>query len=443
MKKSLLALGIIAALGLRLFMMAVALQHPERTAAGNDERVHNGLADSLLRGAGFTMNAGPSDPRNITRVPCYPVLIAAAKVLAGARFIPALIAFQNILALAVAAMLFLFIKPRYGERAAWIALLISLADIPTIVFSDLLLTEIPYLFLSVVSMMLFVTMMEGTDPFRLAVFAGATASLAALCRPIHQFFPFLLALAGLATHWKRRAAAGRTIALFLCVYVAGIAPWLARNYLTYGKAELTHLTAVHAYMFKAGGVLAVVEGRDIEEVKRDLERKARDEWGIANINEDPRSGEMLSFARRTIAQHPLAFGYSTLAGVAGNALMPEKGALYGLMGERAPRFNLAWSERKPGAGLAGSSDAFGIAGIAIVAFQAAVLCVIYAIIGYGFVSRRVRAGDFLVLLSVAAVAYYYLAPAGAESTPRFRIPAVPYLCVLAAACIGGRKPDGK
>jgi len=32
------------------------------------------------------------------------------------------------------------------------------------------------------------------------------------------------------------------------------------------------------------------------------------------------------------------------------------------------------------------------------------LCVVYVFIGYGFVSRRVRAGDFLVLLSVVVVA---------------------------------------
>ena len=68
-------------------MMAAALRHPERAASGNDERVHVNLAGAMLRGDGFTLNPGPSGPRNITRVPVYPSLVAVARLSAGPRFI--------------------------------------------------------------------------------------------------------------------------------------------------------------------------------------------------------------------------------------------------------------------------------------------------------------------------------------------------------------------
>lgn len=431
MKKTLLALGIVVALGLRLVAMGAALRAPSRAVAGNDERVHDGLAASMLRGDGFTLNRAPQAARNITRVPVYPAFVAAVRAVAGARYLQAVVVVQNILALATGAILFRFVRPRWGSRAAWVALLLFLADVPTIVFSDLLLTEIPYLFLSVASMVLFVGAQEEGGPLGRAALAGAAAALAALCRPIHQYFPFLLAAVALAARRGPWRAAARSAALFLCVYLAGIAPWLVRNYRVYGTAELTHLQVVYAYLYKAGGALAVAEGRDIEEVKRDLEAKARDTWGIANINEDPRSEELLSFSRHTVARHPFAFAASTLAGFAGNALMPEKGALYGLAGRTAPRLNLLWSGNAP-------RDPWGTATVAAVGMQTAALLGIYAFIGWGFYSGRLRLTDFIVALSIAAVFYYYLAAAGPESTPRFRIPAVPYLCLLVAACVDGR-----
>lgn len=442
MKRILPAVIVAGALCFRFSMMAAALRHPERAASGNDERVHVNLAGAMLRGDGFTLNPGPSGPRNITRVPVYPSLVAAARLSAGPRFIGALIVFQNLLALALSAMLFLFVAPRYGRVAAWVALLISLADLPTALFSDLLLTEIPYTFLSLAGMILFTAMREGARPYRAAVLAGAASALAALCRPIHQFVPFLFVFAHAATRRGARAYAG-PVALFLCAYAAGIAPWLARNHLVYGKAELTHLGVVEVYLYKAGGALAVAEGRGIEEVKADLERKALDDWGIANINEDPRGRGMIPFAMSTIARHPLAFAVSTLAGFAGNALMPEKGALYGLMGTAAPRLGLLWGGGAGGAAGSAGGGAFGLAGMAFIAFQAALLCGVYALIAWGFAARRIRAGDFIVLISTLMIAYYYLAPAGPEATARFRVPAVPYLCILAAACVGRRAQGGE
>ncbi len=197
------------------------------------------------------------------------------------------------------------------------------------------------------------------------------------------------------------------------------------------------------YLYKAGGALAVAKGRGIEEVKADLERKALDDWGIVNINEDPRGREMIPFAMSTIARHPLAFSVSTLAGVAGNALMPEKGALYRLMGASAPRLGLLWGGRAGGAAGSAGGGAFGLAGMAFIAFQAALLCGVYALIAWGFAARRIRAGDFILLISTLMVAYYYLAPAGPEATARFRVPAVPYLCILAAACVGRRAQGGE
>ena len=431
-----LLLGVGGMLVFRILVMYAALCAPERAVKGVDERVYTGLAGSMLKGAGFTLHDTRDAPRSITRVPVYPLLIAVVRKISGPSYIRVMIILQNLAALVTSLIIFRFVKRRYGARSARIALIILLADIPLIVYSDLLLTEITCLFLSVVSVIFFIRMIEEMHPWRDAIISGCCASLAALCRPIYQLLPLLFAAAGLAVLWRERRRVAPRLALFLIVYGAGIAPWIARNYLVYGGKELTYLGVLDLYFYKAGGAVSVVEGKDIEEVKAAFESYAVKTWGIKNMHEDPHRAELMSFALRVIMQHPIAFGRSTLSGFIGNAITPEKGALYSLFGMEAPRFGMLWSNGGGASRFLASLRSFGMGGISLILFQMALLLAIYWSIGYGLIHGRIRCTDLLVAVSVTAVFYYYLCAAGAESTGRFRIPAMPYLSILVAIAWG-------
>lgn len=430
----LLIVLVAIALFFRIFIMAEVLRNPQRAIYESDSMVHDRLAANILAGNGFTLYGSPSARRSITRVPLYPAFLAAVRAISASEYIRTTVVLQNALAVFSAVILFVFIRRRYGVETAGVALFVMLACIPAIACSNFLFTEIPYVFLSISGVILFVVCIERSKS-SWAIAAGAVAAAATLCRPIHVYFPWLLAGAGLASTWKEKRRKWSVVAVFAGVYVLGILPWMARNYATYGTFELTRLNELNLYLYKAGGTIAMAEGRDFDEVLQDLIETAEKEFGIRNIYENPRSGEMVRYATRTIASHPGAFVLSSVAGCTGIALMPDKVKISWIMGREAPQFRLLWREGGRGGSVLETLKSMNFLDIALMAFQAALLLFVYGTIIYGLMKKEYRFTDLLILISFLAIAYYFVLPAGAESEPRFRIPAMPYLGVLAGYCL--------
>jgi hypothetical protein len=439
---------VLALLAVRVVLACIALAHPERAFFGNDPLVHATIARNLVENGVFSDHEIPPFVANINRTPLYPFLVAATYALSGEQYVRVMIVFQNVVAVATAFGFAAFLNGRAGPRAATACLLLLLADVPNILVSNLLLTEVPYTALAGLSFVLFLRTVEGRNGGgTYAALAGVTGALAALCRPIHLFLPFVLAALGVALAREKRRFLG-PCALFLAAFAAGITPWLLRNHRDHGKAQLTHLSAVHFYLFKAGGALAEAEGRDFDEVKEELERNARDH-GIANIHENPREDLLLDEGRRLIREHPLGFVRSTFKGAVILATFPDKGKLSWLLGQPAAEFRVAFAGREGAAHawdrIRRTVQALGGLELASILFQLLVLAVTYGLVAWGFSEGTLRRFDPLVVLAACCVVYYIVLPAGPEVQGRFRVPLWPYLVVLASlACAesGGSERRG-
>ena len=191
-----------------------------------DEQHYIALATSVANGHGFAW--GPGTPTSI-RPPLYPFFIAGLWSLSGSQSLQVVRWAQVALALASVLLLYSVGRRWFGERAAFPAA-IGLAVYPSLLFSGvLLLTEVMFITLLLVTVWGFARFAEHPSYGR-AFVAGAALGLAALARSV--MWPFILVLAPLiwmAAGPERRAARLGMVLVLLLGYVSVVGPWSARN----------------------------------------------------------------------------------------------------------------------------------------------------------------------------------------------------------------------
>ncbi len=397
---------VAAAIALRVAIAGGAWVHPDRLMTEDDSAEYVRLAHNLAAGHGFSQAAAPPFVPDVRRTPVYPSVLAAVFSLPGGGTRAAGLAGVVIAALTVLAT-FRFAAGLAGETVAWWAALLLALDLTSASYATQLLTEPLFTLLLVMSLLPLVEAPRSTPLApRASLLAGVLSGLAALCRPIGVF-----AFAALAPACRLRSSnAGSAVRLFAIAAIAAAAltaGWTVRNYRVSGTATVSSVAATNMYFHRAVYVEAFLRQRRVEDLRaeweRDFDARAAS-WSAAE-----RVSWMNEHGRGVVLAHPFVYMWVAMRSVA-RMLTPDHIVLSSLTGG----YDTAAFRLLHAAGWVQ-------------------LAIVYLLAAAGKL-RLWRAAPLRAWIVSLPIAYFVLI-GGPEMYPRFRVPIMPFVSVLAACGI--------
>lgn len=420
---SVIAWILLLALALRLGLALTAwlLNRDPAVFTAPDTSTYLVPARELAAYGTFTTHGAPE----LIRTPGYPLLMVPG-VLAG-NVTAVTIALQIGLSLVTCVGVFLLGLELTGDRRVALAGAgIAAVEPLGVQYSAILLSEGAFTALVVLALVALARHARRATPASLA--AGTVLlCAAAYVRPAGYLLPFAVATffalyAAFRRRWRAVAWAAAAGVLAFGLFL----PWKVRNAAA-GYPGFSAVVPYSVYFYNAAAVLAHREGISQQEQQARMgwlsdsvyfrlhpEQRA---WPVAR-----RLAYMEREGRRIVRADPGALVRSHARGVASAALGTGAGEFRSLMGIRPPPGTILQRLRAGGAApVAVVPDVLGML----------FLGAVYLLSGFWLVRRfrRLTAAWILVL----ATAAYMLAIAGGVGGARFRVPAMPLLCVTAGA----------
>lgn len=392
-------LPAVAACAVRLVLFGVAAPHPDRLMIEPDSREYFTLARNLALGRGFSLAAAAPYEPDVRRTPVYPATLAA--LFAGSESVRAAAVMGIAAAVATVIAIARLTARLFGNAAPFFAAMLLAVDATSAAYSTQLLTE------ALFTLLVWLAVLSATDrdlPRSAgALVAGILSSLAALCRPIGLLFaPALLpAFLWRASAWQR---AGKLLVVAMLTSAVPIGLWTIRNRRASGVTTFTSQAATNAYFHRAAYVVAELDGRPVEAVRAEWEREFA--AASARWSERERIAWMNDHGASVVLAHPAVYLKVVAKGMARMA-RPDVEVLPPLLG--LERDQILWR-----------------AVLAVTWIQLAIVYVLAAR-GAWLAWREVPAAAFVPLAVIA----YFVVLAGPEMYPRFRVPMMPGLCMLA------------
>lgn len=433
---SLAALSLLAKYGL---FLALCLTGGPRIMAP-DSASYDDSARSLVRTGRFAVSPAIPDRPQLVRTPGYPAFIALVYLACGERR-SAVIVVQIAVSILTVLLAYRTAREGWGPRAAAAAALVLALDPVSFVYSGVLLTETLFTFLLCLAACAgarFAFSGSGGGAFLL----GLGISLATLVRPIGYYLlaPVLLWAAIIEA---RRGAPLRRIA-FRCgaaalPWVLLVGGWQMRNLRAAGSAEFSHITGLSLLHYRAADVVAMRDAVSLDEARARLMARVPAADGLSP---GEASARLSALAISVLREHPWLVVKSSARGAAKMLCVPGEYELLGYcgadvtkdgcLGDLARLSPRAYAEKW----LAGRKSQFA-AFLPSAAYLLLVgLCALCSLAKFRGMEREAR---WAYCLLVIIAAYLVVFSAGPEAGPRFRVPLMPFLSVLAAiGLVGGR-----
>src|SRR5229473_4230704 len=257
---------VIAAVAL-VIRLTPLLRAGDRWAVLDDSHDYLALSKGIVTGCGFARwtNAGCA-PAELLRTPGYPLLLAILPE--NLRWVVAL---QALFSASICLMVGLFSYRQWGFKAAVIAEALLTLDLPSIVASASIMTDMPFQGQLTTAVIVQLYAMRRVHPkarvFSMIMFAALLLAVALMVRPIGIVFPFFAAVPALLT-----SGMTRTTRLGLCAAAAAlpvllITGWEARNARLGGICTFSTITVYNLYYYRSAGVLAYTTGASLAEVQ--------------------------------------------------------------------------------------------------------------------------------------------------------------------------------
>jgi 4-amino-4-deoxy-L-arabinose transferase-like glycosyltransferase len=422
------ALLLVTRVAPALFIFA----HPER-ALFADSHGYVGLAAQLSQGLGY---ADPSNPgMDLLRPPAFPLLLAGLEVLGLGDF-GAVVLVQLLMGAVVSLLLCTMGRLGWSLRSGRAAGLLY-ALLPNVVlWAMAILSDTMFVLLVVVAAYCLLRYRQ-TRRVRWAAASGLLVGLGTLTRPIGLVLVplWLCLLIGMhllgERNWRQVLVAS---AAFAAASAALILPWAWRNERAYGIFATSTIDIVNLGYYQAPAAVARGEGVSLDEAR-----------SLVGWSPDARPGDRIRYLS-VIARYPLDYLWAHAQGTwvtLSEAGQPNMGHLL----EEHYRFAGVLVALRSG-DLSGAVDRLRTAlgdpvgrwFVAVPWFSLAVQLLTYGLAIRGcLVLLRRRTGDrWLGMLLLGTAAVFVLLP-GPVGNGRFRLPAEPFLCLLAGAGISARR----
>lgn len=415
---------ILLAFLLRAALLLVAAGHISR-AFQPDSQTYLDPAIKLISGGGY-----PAD--SAWRTPVYPLFIAIIYWIGGQNPILIIAAQGFVGTMTVLLGYFLGIKV-LSRTAALLGTFLLAVSVESITSGFYLLTETLFTVLFLAGMIAWVNGYKNRDKLWLAA-AAILMGLSALCRPVAVYFPLILTLGLLldkGTRWTRRMIHAT---LFLGLFLLSLVPWIVRNIYVVGSPTISTISNYNMLFYEAASLEANLRHVSETQIREEYTGRVAQvlaERGWAD-NEGNRSRANSLLARQIILAHPIRFLYVHLKGDL-NGLLPDVTSLTEILGATVGGKGTLGVLNQDGI-LAAIRNYFGgqtwLLGLLLPFIIFTALVYIFALDGAVDILRH-RSWFTLSILAVPVL--YFLILPGAASLPRFRVPVMPYIYLLAGA----------
>ncbi len=405
----------------------------------------------LLHGSFIADNAP-----DLMRTPGYPIFLSIVILLgvpAAALANVILSVFSVVLVWRLGRMV--FEDPGIALGAAWIFAF----EAGSVSLSVVLLSETLFLVLLLLSLERVTTFLRGRCLPALAV-AGLWLSAATFVRPISYYLPFALAVGLFLVLLHEPGLRWKAPALLLIPALASVGAWQVRNWIQTGYSGFSSISDVNLYFLTAANVTAKVDHRAAGDVISGL---GYSDFTLhsgqvylqqpylarhpeqAGWNQSQLLAYLHSEAVHVIRDHPLVYLRLCLVDMLKMLFTP---ATYGLsrpIVPKAPTYSITIANQGLAAWrlILARAQAHPLVVIESAVFGILLLA-LYLFAARGLLRGDARAACLYLLLGTSV---YFLALSAASvmgplATPRYRIPVMPVVCILAAAGLRRTKDEG-
>ena len=427
---------LVVLLGARLPLAQIVRQAPEK-ALWPDSLGYLEVAHEWVEGRGIAGDSSSS--ADLYRSPGYPAFLAMIFRIAGEDY-TAVVIVQLLMGVAVSLMLFALGRMFWSPRVGYVAALLYALTPNALLWALSILSDTLFVFLIAAALLCLGLLMQ-TGRTRWAAMSGVCLGLSALTRPIGELLVPLWILAMVVWAIRRRTTLCQAIIAMAALALASVAlilPWAYRNQVVHGLFTLSPVDTRLLGYYSAPYTLARAEGISEDEAREQIPTSVF-----------PQPGDRARYLR-ILLDHPLDYLYVHWRGtwlLLSEAGQPNQAQL---VGERfqTPGVLVALHQGDLGTAfsnlLAALRDSrlrwFVLITWPALAFQA----VVYVLSLKGLIAavRQGGAARWVGLLLLATIAVFVLVP-GAVGTGRLRLPAEPFLCLLAAIGIApGERAQG-
>lgn len=391
---------------------------------GQDSPEFYALGESFLSKHAFTLTG--LYPETF-RTPGYPFLIFLS--LQIFKSLNALIVFQILLSGLMGVLIFLMGREFYSNKWAIAAALVFCLLPSTIFHSVVVLSEIPFVFLLLLSV--YAVFFE-RGSMKAMFIGGLALGLSALVRPVSLYLPLLYVLIVVLSQWGRaeRKRAMKQAAFILLGFCIAVAPWYARNKIETGVLGFSSITTYNLAEYNMRDFLTEKYGADstisheynsrIDSIPQDVARTLAGGAELKAVMTPYLKANFFSYAYFHVVTTAKFFFSSSLRYLAIYIKVPGVQSFFGLSGTSP---DLLHELRHGHIGIA--LEALRQQSLITVDRLLTIIVILLALSSVLVKSRR-----FYVLLLLSFVIYFAILT-GPVSIPRYRLPVEPFIVILA------------
>lgn len=416
-------------------MLVIMNQENLEILMGADDLGYHRLASNLLAGNGYSWSQQPPYETNVYRTPGMPLILCAVYSIFGPSLLHATL-FGVIVSTGVVFMTYLLTSRILGKRIGLLAMVLLAFDPLSIVYSNLLMTEVYSSAVVVCGAYLVVDYLV-TRKKALLPMIGLVIGLGVMIHPILLFLPIFIVFLPLFSFQKGIRSHFVAACIAALVGIAPAAGWVVRNAKVADYAGISCVTAVNLLKYKAAGVMADINGTPLLEEAKELIREIE-----SNLPQDAsRAERWRAWERegtRIILAHPLIYIKLYIKGMFSEFFGPGRDELARVLLGRSilDEDGLVTNQSIRVARESNSS-------IHLVLIRYGALCVqalTYFFFFTGLASLLINRRFALALGLLFPIGYILSLSGGPEAFCRFRVTYMPFVCILASigldSCLG-------
>ncbi|MDZ7361150.1 MAG: glycosyltransferase family 39 protein [candidate division KSB1 bacterium] len=430
----------------------IVLTDVERIISDPDSIGYYRLAENLRHHGIFSRSESPPFLPDNVITPVYPFFLATLLSLAGGSLWIIPLA-QGLINSLTAVFTLKTGERLFGQRAGLIAGICYALDPSALVHTFSLLTESLFAFLFLAANFFLVKYIQRSSLKNL-ILSALLLGLATLCRPVALYYFLVVAVILFVTRRPMLVAGIKNVVLYIFIFMLALGPWLIRNKLTFGIANLTSIQGNNLLLINAAHLKAAQEHLDYATAECLLEAEA-DSLLVARgltaeklkleyhgrqygyqIN-DPRQARVYEkLAIEKIMASPLLYIRVHLTGIIPSLFDASVREIYHFRGKERPLLGLrslfVTGEIKSAVKKLGAQMEAGYLMLHLGHVGWLMMHYIFLALTICRLIKEKTAAPLWLLLLPFLYLLLITAPAGSE---RFRFPAMPCLYVLSAAAI--------
>ncbi len=244
----------------------------ERIISDPDSIGYCRLAENLRHHGIFSRSESPPFLPDNVITPVYPFFLAALLSLAGGSLWIIPLA-QGLINSLTAVFVLKTGERLFDQRAGLIAGICYALDPSALVHTFSLLTESLFAFLFLLANFFLVKYIQQSSLKNL-ILSALLLALATLCRPVALYYFLVVAIILFVTRQQTLVGRAKNVTLYVFIFTLTLSPWLIRNKLTFGAANLTSIQGNNLLLINAAHLKAAQENLDYATAERLLEAEA-------------------------------------------------------------------------------------------------------------------------------------------------------------------------